>query len=193
MVGIILLAAGNSSRLGQSKQLIKIGGIPLLRKTTLAATHTHQPVVVVLGADAQAHQQVIHDLPAHSIIHTNWHLGMGSSLKAGLIHLLRLQPDIDGVLILVCDQPYLTTEHLQKIISEFVHNQPQIVASAYNNTSGVPALFHKALFPELLKLADDAGARKIIQQPNRQINTVPFDKGDIDIDTPDNLLHLPEN
>ncbi|MCW5909658.1 MAG: nucleotidyltransferase family protein [Cyclobacteriaceae bacterium] len=193
MIGIILLAAGNSSRLGQSKQLVNVGGVPLLRKTTLTALGTNLPVVVVLGSNATAHQQVLQGIPARIVQNTNWNKGMGSSLKAGLAYLVNHYTEITGALILVCDQPYLTTGHLQKIISEFTESQSPIVASTYNNITGVPALFSKALFPELFKLADDEGARKVIQQLVQQTKTVDFENGEIDLDTPGDLLHLPGN
>lgn len=190
--GIVLLAAGSSSRLGQSKQLIEINHVPLLRKSVETAQQTNCPVVVVLGANAAAHQKVIADQKIDVVIHQDWQLGMGSSLKAGLTSLLNTYTDLPAVMVLVCDQPYLSINHLRTLLHVLQTQHQPIVASAYANTLGVPALFRKELFPNLLHLAHDSGARKIIQQFSDRVIAIPFEKGEIDLDTPQDLLHLPK-
>ncbi len=191
-VGIIVLAAGNSSRLGQSKQLVRVGGISLLRRSTEIAIQTTHPVVVVLGANAKAHQQEIAGLNIDTVVNHAWQTGMGSSLKAGLTHLLKVQPQSDAAMILVCDQPYLSLAHLQKLTGAIQQQLKPIVASAYANVIGVPAIFRKEFFPHLLQSDNDSGARKIIHQFVHQVYSIPFEKGEIDIDTPQDLLHLPK-
>jgi len=192
MIGILILAAGNSSRLGQSKQLVEIGGTPLLRKSVEVALQTKYPVLVVLGANADAHQKVIADLKTSVVTNHNWQSGMGSSLKTGLNSLLHANAELQAVMILVCDQPFLTETHLQKLISEFQKQPQAIIASAYANVVGVPAIFKKDFFSELLQLPDDAGARKIIQQFADQVYAIHFEGGEIDIDIPQDLLRLPK-
>lgn len=191
-VGIIVLAAGNSSRLGQSKQMVPVNGIPLLRKSTEIAVQTTQPVVVVVGAHAEAHQQVIADLKTEIIVNPDWQTGMGGSLKVGLSHLIQRNPKLEAAMILVCDQPYLSLAHLQKLIEANQQQVKPIIASTYAHAIGVPTIFKKELFPHLLKLDNDTGARKIIQQFTNQVHAIPFEKGEIDIDTPQDLLRLPK-
>ncbi|MBX2915125.1 MAG: nucleotidyltransferase family protein [Cyclobacteriaceae bacterium] len=191
-VGIIILAAGNSSRLGQSKQLVPVNGVPLLRRSTEIAIQTTQPVVVVLGAHADAHLQVIADLKIEIVVNNAWQTGMGSSLKAGLSHLIQTNPRVEAAMILVCDQPYLSFAHLQKLIAANQQQVKPIVASTYANVIGVPAIFNKEFFPHLLQSDNDSGARKVMQQFISQVHTIPFEKGEIDIDTPHDLLHLPK-
>ncbi|TXH25511.1 MAG: nucleotidyltransferase family protein [Cyclobacteriaceae bacterium] len=192
-VGILLLAAGNSSRLGQSKQLVEVNGMPLLRKSAITALQTNYPVLVVLGAQANAHQKVIADLKTEVVLNPDWRLGMGSSLKTGLNLLVEKYPALQAVLVLVCDQPYLTTTHLNTLIHKLETESQAIIASAYADTWGVPAIFRKELFTNLLQVADAAGARKIIQQLSDQVHSVKFENGEIDLDTPQDLLHLPKN
>ncbi len=192
-VGILLLAAGNSSRLGQSKQLVEVNGMPLLRKSAITALQTNYPVLVVLGAQANAHQKVIADLKTEVVLNPDWQLGMGSSLKTGLNLLVEKYPALQAVLVLVCDQPYLTTTHLNTLIHKLETESQAIIASAYADTWGVPAIFRKELFTNLLQVADAAGARKIIQQFSDQVHSVKFENGEIDLDTPQDLLHLPKN
>ncbi|MBX2897644.1 MAG: nucleotidyltransferase family protein [Cyclobacteriaceae bacterium] len=191
-VGIIVLAAGNSSRLGQSKQLVQVGGIPLLRRSTEIAIQTTYPVVVVLGANAAAHQRVIADLKIQTVVNPAWQTGMGSSLKAGLTCLLQVNPKLEAAMMLVCDQPYLSQAQLQKLIVAAHQESKPIVASTYAHVIGVPAIFRKEFFPHLLQSDDDSGARKIMHQFAHLVYSIPFENGEIDIDTPQDLLHLPK-
>lgn len=190
-ISILILAAGNSSRLGQSKQLVPIQGEPLLLKSVREAMGAQaESIVVVLGAQAEVHKKIIDTLPVEIVINTNWERGMGSSLKVGLKNLTDRFPEMEAVLIMVCDQPYLTTEHLKKIIAAYKKPNTEIITSFYNQTKGVPALFKNSLFSKLMQLNDTEGARKIIQTFKGSIIDVPFEKGEIDLDTPNDLRRL---
>ncbi|MBL7858041.1 MAG: nucleotidyltransferase family protein [Cyclobacteriaceae bacterium] len=192
-IGIILLAAGSSSRLGQSKQLVQFENKTLLRRTTEVALETKpHNVVVVLGSDEPVHRQLIADLPVKIVYNKTWEKGMGNSLKTGLHHLLNLDPTVDAVIILVCDQPYLKSENINSLITAFQSENIPIVASAYDDIMGVPALFGKSTFASLGSLDDQSGARKILRQ-YPIVKSVPFPQGRIDVDTPEDLLHLSVN
>lgn len=190
-ISLLILAAGSSSRLGQSKQLIKINGEPLLRKTALTALATDsQSVTVVLGYNFKQHQQVIQDLNIDLLHHVDWQNGMGSSIKAGVSHILKTHGDTQAIIILVCDQPYLTTEHLNLLITTYKNSGASIVASAYASTAGVPALFSKNVFSELLTLKDNQGAKKVLEKHAESIIEIEFPSGEIDIDTPSDYAKL---
>jgi molybdenum cofactor cytidylyltransferase len=189
-VSIILLAAGSSSRMGQSKQLLLIDDEPLLVRSVKAAVATSiENIVVVLGANEKEHQSVIKHLPIKIIHNKNWQSGMGSSLKVGLKHTLTIQPDVQAVIVMVCDQPLLTFSHLNKIIESYRQTKNS-VASYYSDTPGVPALFDKTLFSELLDLPDDQGAKKIINKYKTEIELVDFPDGKIDLDTWEEYQHF---
>lgn len=182
-IAILILAAGSSSRMGQSKQLLKVEGEPLLVKVVKAALQADgSPVVVVLGANEPAHRQALRHLPVSIVSNPEWAKGMGSSIKVGLQYLISQGSAVDGVLMMVCDQPMVTAAYLKFVISKF--QKAHIVASQYAHTLGVPALFSKEYFPELLQLKDDEGAKKIIQKNFHAIITLPFPEGAIDLDTP---------
>lgn len=190
-IGIIILAAGSSSRLGQSKQLIKLNGKSLLQHAAKVALNSEADIVItVVGSNAQLHKSEIESLKIEIIENKGWQLGMGNSLKVGLNHLLTSKPNIQAAIIMVCDQPYLTTSHLNMLINTYKKEKPEIVASTYNSIKGVPALFAASLFPKLLKLGDTEGARKIIEKHVGSMVLVPFEKGEIDIDTPEDLERL---
>jgi molybdenum cofactor cytidylyltransferase len=187
-IAILLLAAGSSSRLGRSKQLVSIKGQPLLLKSMNAAIESGiENIIVVLGANEQEHYQVIKDAGVQVVVNTAWKKGMGNSLKVGLSYLLQQTPKAEAVITMVCDQPLINSDQLLKLIFEYESSESTIVASFYQGVAGVPVLFDRTLFSELLLLPDDAGAKKIIQQHPHLVKTVPFPGGEIDIDTEDDL------
>ncbi len=193
-VAIIILAAGSSSRLGQSKQLVEVAGKTLLQKTVLTALDACvENVVVVLGSQPTIHREVIDALPIEIVENEYWQHGMGNSLKTGLNHLLHKHPITSAVITLVCDQPFLTSDHVRKIINCYHNTQAEIVASKYTHIKGVPALFNENLFPALLSLSDEQGARKIIDSHKGSIETIDFPNGEIDLDTPEDLIKLQQS
>jgi molybdenum cofactor cytidylyltransferase len=190
-IGFILLAAGSSSRMGQSKQLLIIDDQPLLRRTVQVALDANPAnLTVVLGSNFEEHQKVISDLPVHIVNNENWQKGMGHSLKIGVTELLEKNSNIQAIVILVCDQPLLTSHHINKLIQTFRQSSTPIIATGYSNTIGVPALFDKSYFETLLKLPDHHGAKSIIQKFSGVMESVSFPNGAFDLDTPDDLLNF---
>jgi molybdenum cofactor cytidylyltransferase len=188
---VIILAAGSSSRLGQSKQLVKMNGVPLLLKTTMAALEAmYSHVLVVLGANADEHKKIIAHLPVEIITNTQWEKGMGSSLKIGLQHILKFKPKPLAIAVLVCDQPLLTSSHLTALREAYRKTGKPIIASRYNDTLGVPALFDQSLFPELLEIKDVQGAKTVIENHPGTVESIPWTEGSLDIDTPEDLKLL---
>jgi molybdenum cofactor cytidylyltransferase len=181
-IGVIVLAAGSSSRMGKPKQLLLIDGDPLLLRTIKTLQETKlEKIVVVLGAHRNETEKAISYVGVHTVFNDLWESGIASSVNSGLDFLLSSFPDINGVLILVCDQPLLTKLHIENLIQA----SSPIVASRYSNTIGVPALFSKLFFPELLDLHDDQGAKKIIERNSDRVTAVDFPFGEIDLDTPE--------
>ncbi len=187
-VSVIILAAGSSSRLGQSKQLVKVSGVPLLAKSTKAALDApYSHIVVVLGANADEHQKTIAHLPVQVIINTDWERGMGSSLKAGVKHVINSYPETNAVVVMVCDQPLITSTHLATFREVYRRTIKPIIASRYNDIIGVPALFDQSLFQALLNIKDTEGARIVIKNHIKEVEPIAWIEGEIDIDTPEDL------
>jgi molybdenum cofactor cytidylyltransferase len=187
---VILLAAGSSSRLGSSKQLLKIKGKTLLERAITTALGVTPNVFVVLGANAPAHSHLTHKYPAEIVMNERWQDGMGTSIKAGIERCIQKQADIGGALIMVCDQPFLTTGHLRALIQKHIETAKPIAASKYAGTLGVPAYFSSAYFEELLRIRDDAGAKSIFKDHMSEIVPIEFPEGEIDIDTIDDVRKL---
>lgn len=187
---ILILAAGSSSRLGQSKQLVKINGQSLLQRTASIACGAAQNVLVVLGSNFEIHQKELVSLPVQIVNHQNWKEGMGSSLKAGVESLLKTWSNTSGILILVCDQPKLTINHLRNLLAHASQSEKPIICSSYQNTLGVPALFKKELFEKLVRIGNGEGAKKIIEQNQIFADSINFVGGEVDIDTPEDLKKI---
>jgi molybdenum cofactor cytidylyltransferase len=183
-IGIVILAAGSSSRMGQSKQLLKVEGESLIIKAVKSAMESKTArTVVVLGANSDAHREVIKDLGTDIIENPLWKNGMGSSLKLGLRYLLATEHDLKAVIIMVCDQPEVVSKHLNDLIDAHISSGKHIVASFYDGSPGVPALIGNIFFDELLALDDFHGAKKIIQNNETETHLIPFAQGAIDLDT----------
>lgn len=184
-IGILLLAAGASRRMGTPKQLLRIGEKTLVeRAIDLAQAIDQQQTVVVLGANAQQIRPYISEKKVAIVMNENWEQGMGTSLKAGMEFFLAQKQKVEVIIIMVCDQPYLTAEKLQELIVKYEGSKAAIVATTYGGIKGVPTLFDTRIFPQLLTLNKDEGARKIIKQYQGEIATVDFPEGVIDLDTP---------
>lgn len=180
----VILAAGSSSRMGQSKQMLDIRGEKLLVKTirTIISAGIHR-VIIVLGAEEKAHRDLISDLPVEVIYNEDWQRGMGSSLKAGLRDLIADDRSPEVVVVSVCDQPLLKPQNIQALIARHQETGKPIVASEYSGAPGVPALFHKSFFERLMRLPDDQGAKKIILDNIGEASLVSFPEGEFDLDT----------
>lgn len=180
----VILAAGSSSRMGQSKQMLDIDGEKLLVKTIHAVIGAGIPkVIVVLGAEEKAHRDLIKDLPVEVIHHRDWQRGMGSSLKAGLGKLITDAPSTEVVIVSVCDQPLLSSGNLRALLTRYDETGKAVIASAYSGAPGVPALFHKSFFDRLMRLPDDHGAKMVILENMGEASLIPFPGGEIDLDT----------
>lgn len=192
-IGIILLAAGSSSRFGHNKLLFMIDGMNLLDRTLQAATHCiSDEILVVLGAKQEENQQILDEFNIQTIINENWEKGIGSSIKCGLEALLKKRKNLDAVIISVCDQPYLSSKIFDQLIDIYKESGKPIVASDYSVSIGVPVLYDKSMFAELLQIPDEHGAKKhiLVHADKGIMTTIPFPKGDVDIDTMDDIKNL---
>jgi len=194
MTGIIILAAGQSARLGTPKQNLIYKGNTLLQHTINAALQSVcKPIIVVLGAYAADILPTIDAKDIEIIRNDDWEEGMASSIRAS-ITALQKHPDIDSALIMLCDQPHVDALLLKTMIHRLQDSHKGIIACAYNGTLGVPVLFNKQYFAGLLLLTGHDGAKKILAAHLSDIAAVPFPLGAVDIDTMadyTNLSNLP--
>lgn len=191
--GIVVLAAGASSRLGSPKQLLNYSGATLLQHAIEAAQSSDAAkVLVVLGAHADAIKHALDNTTVDTIVNTEWKEGMASTIRCGLQTLVEMNPQLDAVIFMVADQPFVTTELLNNLLDLHRKEQHSIVASKYGSTFGTPVLFSKQFFPELLQLTGDVGAKSLVRKYMNQAAFVSFPKGEIDIDTVEDYKNLSE-
>jgi len=182
--GVIILAAGASSRLGSPKQLLAYAGATLLQHSIEAAQSSDaSSVLVVLGANADSIKTEINHTTAKVIVNPDWKEGMASSIRCGLQTLVEMHPQTEAVIFMVADQPFVTADLLNNLMELNRKEQHSIVASEYGATFGTPVLFTKRFFPELMELTGDVGAKSLVRKYLNEAAFVSFPKGEIDIDT----------
>jgi molybdenum cofactor cytidylyltransferase len=181
---VLLLAAGASSRLGRPKQLLDYQGKALLAHSLgVAKASGAQPVITVLGAHADQLKNAIEWGDAEVTINPDWKEGMAASIRHGMELLASRHPEVEGVILMVCDQPKVTEEVLQNLVLAYQTTRKPIIASGYEDTFGPPVFFHRAFFNALMQLKNDTGARNIIRDHPNEVEIVPFPGGNFDIDT----------
>jgi len=182
-VAAIVLAAGGSTRMGRPKQLLPVGGQPMVRHVTevVCATGLAQ-VVTVVGAHAEAVVQALAGLPVDVVVNEAWAEGLSTSVRAGLG---ALRPEIQAVLMILADQPALTPDLLQALAARYQTTWAPLVVPFYRGQRGNPLLFDRTLFPELLAVKGDQGGRALIARHERELERVDVDDPAVimDVDT----------
>ena len=190
MIAIVILAAGSSSRMGKPKQNLVFDNKTLLQHTITAAKQVIDLVIVTVGAAKEEIMPTIKDLNVEILVNKNWADGMATSITLSVEHLLNLSDKIEGILFLLCDQPFVGTGLLNELMRMSKTSEKGIIGSAYSGTVGVPVYFKKKYFPELLKLKGKEGAKKLIEQFSNDVLSVAFPSGGIDIDSPEDFEKL---
>ena len=189
-IAALILAAGGSTRFGQPKQLLPYRGQSLVRHVVTAALEAEcQPVVVVVGREHTQIDATLQGLPVQLARNDAWECGLGSSIRLGV----KALENCPAIAILACDQPHLSPALIRQLGAVQETTQKPIVASAYAETLGVPALFARSCFPALMSLPDGQGAKAIIAAHPEDVASVDFPDGAIDIDTPDDYRSLPDD
>jgi molybdenum cofactor cytidylyltransferase len=182
----ILLAAGASSRYGSPKQLACVAGRTMLR-TTMENVSRATPgrVILVLGAHAPALRVLLGDFTGTVVINAHWSEGIASSIRTGMAHV----PDTAAAaMIVLADQPFVSAADLGKLVGAWRESPDSVAAATYQDTVGVPAIFPKRMFSDLLRLRGDAGARQLLHREPGRLLRVPMPSAGLDIDTPQDLV-----
>ncbi len=196
----IILAAGNSSRLGQSKQLLKKNNESLLIRTIRLAMQNTPQVFCILGNEASSlstiiESEVVKKQPLTIVENKNWKTGMGSSIACGI---KALPPKTNGVLIMLCDQWVITNNDIKQLINQHLQFPDKIIASHYfeprlnQQVHGAPAIFPQCYFSELSTL-QNTGARNIIKNNLANVVSVDLKNAAFDCDLPEDLVQFYNN
>ena len=180
---ILILAAGESKRMGEPKQLLPYNNSTLLLHSIEQANNIKfADVFIVIGAHFADVFKSIRGQKATILKNNNWEDGMGSSLSKG-IELIKKKNNYDRVLVTLADTPLVNTEHYEELISLSDETGKRIILTNYDEISGVPAIFDKSLFNELSLLSDNEGAKPVVKKYKKEVlkmdSKIPF----FDIDT----------
>jgi molybdenum cofactor cytidylyltransferase len=180
--------------MGTPKQLLRYGDRSLIQQVVdVAIASVCHPVVVVLGANAERIQPDLEMLNVQVVYNPAWAEGMSTSLRVG-IEVLECSFKVDAVVLMVCDQPFVSTSLINQLVLQHQTTGEPIIPSSYACILGVPALFHRTVFSELTALIGDIGARHVIQSHGiKKGVSVPFPQGMIDLDTPQDYSAFFEN
>lgn len=187
MIAAVVLAAGGSTRLGRPKALVRHRGRTLLQRTVDAALASGcSPVLVVLGAAAGEVGETIADRPVERLVHPGWEAGLASSLATG-VGALAARPEVRGALLLCCDQPRLSAALLRRMLAAFDGTPGRMVACAYADTIGIPALFERECFKALAALRGERGAKSLLTAAGSRPVLIDWPDGAADVDREEDL------
>lgn len=191
-IGVVLLAAGRSTRFGASNKLLaELDGEKLVRRTARAILGSSaRPVVAVTGHMADEVGAALAGLDLKVVHNPDFREGLSASMKAGL---RALPTGLDGVIIALGDMPRVTGAMLDRLIAGFAPKEGRsIIVPVYQGKRGNPVLFSAELIPEMLAVAGDTGARHIIGQHAEEVAEVDLasDAIFVDVDTPEALARL---
>ena len=184
MLATIILAAGESKRMGMAKLMLKYKAETLLDLAIKKAISVSRLNYCVLGA-RQEYKKIVQKYEVKIVQNPDWQEGIASSLRVAV---KALPETVDSVLIILPDQPFVEIAHLRRLISKYQNSKSLLIYSKYQNTLGVPAVISRELFPALLRLSGDKGARALTNQ------TLNYDYIELqrscDIDSPKDLKLL---
>lgn len=185
LIGAIVLAAGASSRMGEPKQLLPLGGRPLVIRTVESLLQSAVwPVVVVVGAH---HDRVRPALARHPVLISEnpaWPEGLASSIRSGIGTLQEFSRELDGALVTLCDQPAFSADLVSKLLTAMRDSGRGIAAARYGGRLGVPAVFRREHFPTLAGLTGETGARDFLNRDPDRVAAVDLPALAVDLDTP---------
>jgi molybdenum cofactor cytidylyltransferase len=188
MTGIVIIAAGESSRLGHPKQLVLWKKRPLIRHTASVALQASLgPVAVVLGAINEGCRSALQGLPIRIVHNPDWAAGMGGSIACGVNSLMDAK--IESIIVMLCDQPMIDVDHLKKLEEESHRLGRGIVATRCRGMNGPPVLFPSSFFVQLRTLRGNQSARSLLHAAPL-LSWVPCPAAACDLDTPEDLLEL---
>ena len=190
-VAAIVLAAGESSRMGRPKQLLNYEGTSLVRRIVTTCLRAKvSRVIIVLGAFAGEVAEELSGLDVETVYNPGWKEGMSSSIRTGINMIKENGDQVDCALLLVADQPFISEDIINRVFEEYRSSLKSIVACEYGHTIGTPVLFERLHFSALKSLKGAEGAKKLLKQYSKEVHLVPFPLGAVDIDTLKDYHHL---
>jgi molybdenum cofactor cytidylyltransferase len=183
-----VLAAGPSTRFGSPKQLVRLGGTPIIHQAAArAASVAGHSVTIVLGADAKEIAPALRQSAATTVVNRDWEEGLASSIRAAV---RSAPPRCDGLLLTLCDQVAVTSDDLRRLFLAWRRHPILVVAALHGGAPGLPAIFPRWAFSDLLELRGDRDPRLLVRRSADRLVRVPMSNAGVDLDTPEDLLQI---
>ena len=181
-----ILAAGPATRFGGPKQLVRLGGAPVVHQAAArAASVAGQSVTIVLGAHARAVAPALRQTAATVVVNRDWEEGIASSIRTAV---RTAPPGCEGLLLVLCDQVAVTADDLRRLYVAWRRHPVLIAAALYDAAPGLPALFPRWAFGDLLELRGEQDPRRVLRRNVDRLVRVPMAHAAVDLDTPEDLL-----
>ncbi len=180
----VILAAGQSKRLGRPKQLLQFEGKTLIERAVTTSLNADLEPVVVCGAEPE----IANLFPQYAVQNADWADGMATSIRIGVARALEL--NASRVVVIACDQPFVTADDLTRLVDGLDDPETKIAAAEYDDVVGIPACFDNSVFADLLRLEGDRGARDLIRSPDSKTEHVPMPNAALDIDSEEDVKAL---
>lgn len=180
---VVVLAAGKATRFGSPKLLVEVGGFPMIVRATRTAMALagRESVTVVLGAEAAPLAALVRRESVAVVFNPHFGEGIASSIRTGVA---QVPAGTSAVMILLADQVAVTADDLLQLVAHWKEQPSRIVAARYRGTAGAPAIFPADVFPELVGLTGDRGARTLLSKHAARVIAVPMPSAAVDVDTP---------
>jgi molybdenum cofactor cytidylyltransferase len=185
MINAIILAAGESKRMGKLKPLLKFNDSTFLGQIiSVLRLSDVDTITVVLGAEAETIKKYVDLSGTRVVINENYQKGQLSSLIAAIE---QSSQDTEAILVCLVDNPFVTKEVVDKIVAKFKETNNPIIVPVFNKRRGHPTLFSRSLFDELLSAPEEEGARYVLYSNEERILELETSESGIliSIDTPD--------
>ena len=184
----VVLAAGDATRFGGTKQLAELSGQPMVAHAMKTAANVcGNRIMLVVGRESGSVAAACNGVPGFVVVNDNHSNGIGTSIACAVN---RLRSVADAILITLADQPLITADHLQALIDSWQGGGDEIVATGFSDTAGPPALFARDCFADLEQLNGDNGGRNLLSDSRFRLTTVDFEPAAVDIDTPEDLRRI---
>lgn len=183
-----VLAAGPATRFGGPKQLVRLGGTPIIHQAAArAAAVAGQSVAIVLGAAAQEVAPALRQSAATVVVNRYWEEGLASSIRTAV---RTAPPCCEGLLLTLCDQVSINADDLRRLYVAWRRHPILIAAALYGGEPGLPAIFPRWAFSDLLELRGDRDPRQLLRRNSDRLVRVPMSNAAVDLDTPEDLLQV---
>ncbi len=187
----VILAAGASTRFGSPKQLVRIGGSPVLHQMiSNAAFVAGRSVTVVIGAHAREIAPALRQSAASVVVNREWPEGLASSIRVAVES---APPRCDGLLLLLADQVAVTADDIKHLYAAWKRHPILVAAALYDGAPGLPAIFPRWTYPGLMELRGDRDPRQVIRRNIDQLVRIPMANASINLDTPEDLLSIEQS